>query len=376
MKKSYALCIAISCFLFAVENFAQLPFPYVDNLCYTERYVENVRVSSQLNTSTLTLRDKLRFSEKSFEKKHHEYMKTGKYPVHDIVVRQWTKTYPKWYRVADQIRLDESGVRAYFHTSNAYLPGGWSGSTYSTTEHGFYGTGERAGEGRFYHQNHSEQSFFAYNQQRSSVALYGYLEKHRFFYPTTDMLTSLTKQGYHVLQNAGLIQISSAEVRITWRITEKTIFREYFTNGVLVKSILTKYKFHTSFGQDLKVSETETTPDVLENGDCIEIVTEASFIDYSTACIDEIDLRSMKEATDSDQVNILPNPASDQILLILPDADEGSEISISSTAGQPMFRQNVRSRSVQVDVSGFPEGLYIVTVLQGAISFTSKFIKN
>jgi hypothetical protein len=358
------------------ENFSQSTFPYADNLCYTESFVEKIKVSNQINTSTLTLQDKLRFTEKTFLKEHHEYIKNGSNPVHDIKYRYWTKIFPKWYKVADIIRIDESGTRSYFITNNQYLPGGWSGHTYTTTQHGYYSTGERQGEERFYHQDHTTQSLTAYNLHKQSIEIFGYISKFRYFYPSAQILTKFSQQGFTVFQNTNHIQVSNSEVRITWRLTEKTMIREHLVNSTVVKTIITKYKYFETVGQDLKYKETEITPDILENGDCIEIVAETIFDDYNTNCTNEVAFRSSEKSVKMDEVRVIPNPASDIISFIIPTVDGVSKVSIISTTGQLMYSGVSIDSPSQIDVSLYPAGLYLVNVIQGTKSYTSKFVKQ
>jgi len=357
------------------KNLGQSTFPYVDNLCYIESFVEKIKVSTQINTSTLTLQDKLRFTEKTFVKEHHEYIKIGNYSVHDIKYLHWTKIFPKWYKVPDIIRIDESGTRSYFLTNNQYLPGGWSGHTYTTTQHGYYGTGERQGEERFYHQDHTTQSLTAYNLHKQSIEIFGYISKFRYFYPTAQILTKFTQQGFTVIQNTNIIQVSNSEVRITWRLSEKTIIRENLINSTVVKTIITKYKYFESVGQDLKYKETEIIPDILENGDCIEIVSETTFDGYNTNCTNEVAFRTSDNTVKNDDLRVIPNPASDIINIVVPKANDVSKISIISVSGQLMYSGNIDS-SNQIDVSIYPAGLYVINVIQGANSYTSKFVKQ
>ncbi len=357
------------------ENYGQNTFPYVDNLCYTESFVQKIKVSSQITISTLTLQDKLRFTEKSFVKEHHDYVNESNYPVHDITFKQWNKIFPKWYKVADLIRCDESGTRSYFSTNNVHLPGGWSGHTYSYQEHGYYGTGVRQGEERYYHQDHTTQSLAAYNQYKQSIDAFGYVSKFRYFYPTTQMLSAFTQQGFTVIQNANLIQVSNPEIRIKWRLSDKTIVKEFLVNNIAVKTITTKYKIFPLLGQDLKYEEIEITPDVLENGDCIETVMETTFAEYNTNCGNEAAFRSKAKTERNNIVVILPNPADDIITMMLPNAIEIAKISIISLSGQNMFSGSMESTN-QIDISQYPSGLYIVNVVQGGHSFTTKFVKQ
>ena len=359
-----------------VKNFSQSTFPYVDKLCYTESFVEKIKVSTQINTSTLTLQDKLRFTEKTFVKEHHEYLKPGNIPVHDIKYKQWTKIFPKWYKVADIIRIDETGTRSYFISDNQYLPGGWSGHTYTTTQHGFYGNGERQGEERFYHQDHTAQSLDAYNLHKRSIEIFGYLSKFVYFYPSAQILDMFTQQGFSVIQNTNFVQVSNSEVRVTWLPAEKTMIREDLENSTVVKTIITKYKYFETVGQDLKFKETEITPDVLENGDCIEVVAETTFDKYDTNCTNATTLRSSKKETQIQELKVVPNPVTDLMLILIPEEDLESTISIISTTGQLMFRGKSLGSTSQIDVSGYPVGLYLVNVIQGTKSYTTKFIKQ
>jgi hypothetical protein len=374
MKKFYTYIHLLFLSANTTIHFGQSTIPFVHQLCYTESYVEKIKVTTQLNTASLSLQDKLRFTEKTFLKDHTEYLKKGKYPVHEVKYRAWTKIFPKWYRVADIIRTDETGVRSYFTSDNQYLPGGWSGHTYSSTENGIYSTGDGPGEGRYYHENHTGLSATAYQLHKESVAVFGLLAKHRFFYPTPQMLTILSKQGFTVVSTKQLIQISSPEIRITWKLTEKCIVREYLRQQNVIKTIMTRYKFVESIGQELKWTETEISPDFLENGDCIEVIGETTFCNYSLDCAGQTDFRTNDNEGQYEQVKIFPNPARDLMTVILPENDEAWTISIRSSSGTLVYSGSALSM-LQIDVSQFASGLYMIIATQGTQTFSSKFIK-
>jgi hypothetical protein len=152
--------------------------------------------------------------------------------------------------------------------------------------------------------------------------------------------------------------------------------REHLVNSTVVKTIITKYKYFETVGQDLKYKETEITPDILENGDCIEIVAETTFDDYNTNCTNEVAFRSSEKSVKMDEVRVIPNPASDIISLIIPTVDGVSKVSIISTTGQLMYSGVSIDNSSQIDVSLYPAGLYLVNVIQGTKSYTSKFVKQ
>lgn len=374
MKNFYTIIQLVLFSASTTTHFGQMTFPFADQLCYSESYVEKVKVTTHLNTSALTLQDKLRFTEKSWQREHVEYIKKGGYPVHEVKYRAWSKIFPKWYRVPDLIRTDETGVRSYFTSDNQYIPGGWSGHTYASTENGFYGTGDGPGGRRFYHENHTTLSAVTYQQNKESVEIFGLLERHRFFYPTKQMLDILTKQGFTILSDKRLIQISSPEIRISWRLDEKCIVREFFRDHNVVKTITTRYKFFASTGQELKYTETEIIPDFLENGDCIELIAETTFSNYSQDCSLQTDIRTDEHVMQDSQVKIFPNPASDVLTLLLPASEEDWIISICTSSGTPVYSASAHSIH-QIDVSQFLSGVYIATVIQGTQTYTSKFIK-
>lgn len=365
----------ISCVLqiFANKNFAQNTFPFAENLCYTETFIEKIKVSTQINTTTLTIQDKLQFIEKSFVKEHHEYLTTDNTPVHDIRYKNWKNIFPKWYKTADLIRIDETGTRSFFFTDNQYLPGGWSGHTFSNRENGYYGTLREGQNERFYHQDHTELSRDAYMLHKHSIEMFGYLSKFRLFIPTHEMLGMFIQQGYQINQNTSFIQIWNSEIRITWYLTEKTIIREHFINNAIVKTIISKYKYFETVGQDLLHTETEITPDVLENGDCIELHAETTFDDYNTHCSNEAEIRMKEKLTPYGDIEVIPNPASDHIALRIPDSSGITNIIISNAEGKIMYNG---IHSDLIDISRFPTGVYIINVLQGQNNFTSKFVKQ
>lgn len=130
------------------------------------------------------------------------------------------------------------------------------------------------------------------------------------------------------------------------------------------------------FIESKKYKETEITPDVLENGDCIEIVAETTFDDYNTYCANGVAFRSSEKSVKMDEVRVIPNPASDIISLIIPEVDGVSKVSIISTTGQLMYSGVSIDSPSQIDLSLFPAGLYLVYVIQGIKSYTSKFVKQ
>ncbi len=77
-----------------------------------------------------------------------------------------------------------------------------------------------------------------------------------------------------------------------------------------------------------------------------------------------------------DQLKIYPNP-SNSTITILNDGNKLRTIIISSVDGKLILNKVINSNSEQIDVSGFRNGLYLVTVeTDDGKSIVSKFIKN
>ncbi|WP_309640879.1 T9SS type A sorting domain-containing protein [Flavobacterium sp.] len=81
-------------------------------------------------------------------------------------------------------------------------------------------------------------------------------------------------------------------------------------------------------------------------------------------------------AQGSDQLKIYPNP-SNSTITILNDSNKLRTIMISSVDGKLILLKTTNSHSEQIDVSGFRNGLYLVTVENDdGKSIVNKFIKN
>ena len=71
-------------------------------------------------------------------------------------------------------------------------------------------------------------------------------------------------------------------------------------------------------------------------------------------------------------VTVYPNPATDHITV---ENLSGGSISILNVDGQVMLQQNISNNKTTVDVSGLPEGVYMLKAVSSTASVTKKFIK-
>jgi hypothetical protein len=73
------------------------------------------------------------------------------------------------------------------------------------------------------------------------------------------------------------------------------------------------------------------------------------------------------------KLNVHPNPTKDKVNITLPSTDSNFEIVIFSSLGQKIFST---STSTIIDISGFTNGVYFLTLKQKDNIWTSKIIKN
>lgn len=76
------------------------------------------------------------------------------------------------------------------------------------------------------------------------------------------------------------------------------------------------------------------------------------------------------------EISILPNPASDFIIIQSPTSLIGSEVSIYNSLGQVVVSDKINGTSYKLDLKELASGLYIVEVRNETMSGNSKLIKN
>ncbi|MBS4059789.1 MAG: T9SS type A sorting domain-containing protein, partial [Bacteroidetes bacterium] len=77
------------------------------------------------------------------------------------------------------------------------------------------------------------------------------------------------------------------------------------------------------------------------------------------------------------QLHIYPNPSNEFVTIDLRETltTEGALFSIYNMQGQLIFRQNLSESKTTIDVSGFPDGIYIIKIYHSQNTSTSKIIK-
>ncbi|MBX2915597.1 MAG: T9SS type A sorting domain-containing protein [Cyclobacteriaceae bacterium] len=75
-------------------------------------------------------------------------------------------------------------------------------------------------------------------------------------------------------------------------------------------------------------------------------------------------------------VSVYPNPTTDRIQIDLPNDDQLRDVAILNLQGQPVSVQQTRNASLQLDVTSYAPGTYIVRVVSGKQQQVMRFIKK
>ena len=76
-----------------------------------------------------------------------------------------------------------------------------------------------------------------------------------------------------------------------------------------------------------------------------------------------------------DDIQIFPNPAKDQLNIIVPELD-GQQIIIVNIHGQQVYSSELTNQHTKVDISLFEKGLYFVQILSENQNLVRKVVKE
>ncbi|MBP7399961.1 MAG: T9SS type A sorting domain-containing protein [Chitinophagales bacterium] len=92
---------------------------------------------------------------------------------------------------------------------------------------------------------------------------------------------------------------------------------------------------------------------------------------------EELGVVDVKDIIAYGQIQLYPNPANDNILFTLPEIDNTIEITITDMQGKNVLSQTMQATSVmQLNISEFIQGFYLIHISGEKISYNGKFIKN
>ena len=98
------------------------------------------------------------------------------------------------------------------------------------------------------------------------------------------------------------------------------------------------------------------------------------FIDQVQQCLQVTDIQDVPE--DNSNIQIFPNPCTDQVTINLPTtSNETNILSILSASGKLVGQFKNNNSSVNLDLTSYPSGLYFIKVIQGDRYLVKKLIK-
>ncbi len=351
----------------------------VDNLCHTEQFSERIKVSPDVDLESLIITDKLKFKTKKYTKDIYEYLNDNDMPASDASIYDTENIFPKWYSYSTITRTDEQGIRSYYTNYSKYHKDGWVGSTVSESINGRYIEDPRTGE-RYLHNYHTERSKKAYYNWTERVTKYGYLYKYRFQYPTRKVLSSLTTKGFRLIESKNTITVSNDEYIFEWNNETKTYTKQIFEYGILVKTVKTSYAYHEKLAEHLISNVQTIKPGTFSNGDCYETISNINYNNYSIDCADtNLDARSAAPKQEALlALEIHPNPSHDYIKIQMPTADQAAKLQIYTMRGEILIEKKTTAGQKQttINISQFPQGMYMLKVIQASKQYSSSFIKQ
>ncbi len=353
-------------------------FPFVSELCYTKSMTVEIRVLENIDVTTLAFADKLKFTTKEQVQTHSETFDEDGDVVHDITTVSHTNMYPKWYTKSYLTRVDKTGVKSYYTTTNQYLPGGWVGGSYTTTSNGSYGS--KAGK-NYYFQNFSTKALHKYNTYNSVSTTKGYLVKYRFSVPSIEVIQYMESEGFTVTTTNDVITMVSTTRTLIWDTVNNVYIVQLIEGGEVVKTTSTYYTLVDVFGEYLISTEVVIVPSTFTTGDCYETVTTTTYEEYAQACSGQAKAAPISDSSvnlSSADLEIYPNPSGDNVTLSIPKYDASSTLLITDLTGGVILQRKIPAGHTQHDIStsSIASGMYIINVTQGDHIFTSKFVKQ
>lgn len=197
--------------LLGVINLLKAQDRLINNLCYEEDFTQKISVTSDIDLSTLSILDKLKFKQKKYVKEHHDYLNKNGNTTQDVHFVSHENMFPKWYKPPTTIRTDETGTKSYFTDNNKYLREGWSGGTRSKTEHGEYIQNVKTGE-RYLYLPHSKLANDYYGAKNIEMLENGALTKSAYRAPSITDIGNMRKSGVEVLQTKNLIKVENSTI--------------------------------------------------------------------------------------------------------------------------------------------------------------------
>ncbi|MFT6166653.1 MAG: dienelactone hydrolase [Vicingaceae bacterium] len=86
-------------------------------------------------------------------------------------------------------------------------------------------------------------------------------------------------------------------------------------------------------------------------------------------------ITSVQELHIDSEIKLYPNPASNQINLVITEEQEGGRLQIYNVLGKKLHEHLIKKDNIQIDVSHLPKGTYLILISKEGYRYSTKFIK-
>lgn len=352
-----------------------------ESVCYTKEHKESIRVTSELDISTLSFLDKLKFVEKEYIEVHETYINDEGYVAQDITTKSHMNMYPEWYAPPSRIRIDQEGIKTYVSNTHPLLPQNWEEDYLIDPFYGEYLTDAETGE-KYLFQAYTDIDLEHYQLMNSVMQSSGGVENLTYKIPDATQLNNFRQEGYSVIEENGTTTVKDDTKILIWKDGEKAVIVQVIEGDILQNTQKMYYEYVDEYDDYLITKMTTNTPSVFDNGDCYEMVTETIFSKYANSCESKDEKAKPQEQASlvlsQEDLAIHPNPASDMLNIVIPNSNQPSILTIVDISGSVLLQRTLNNKisNYEVKVNAFPSGMYMLKVQQGAQIYSSKFVKK
>ena len=354
--------------------------PIITNVSFTEKYSEQVHFVGDIDTANFTIVDIMEFKTAEYTKDHHYFRDENGNIAHNSKINSSNNLFPGWFQIPLYSSRKKDGCYSYYDQNHKYLPGGWGGAHSDSTVTGIYI--ENPQSGLLYHYiPHSTIAEEAYDQTNDLHNEYGVLFNLSFHLPDTEVLNEYASLGFSVDNNGNVISVNRSDLHITWDESNHTLTTQVKESGQIKKTNKYSFKLNDQFGLYLLENIIEVKPGQFSTGDCFERISETIYSGYEDLCDAGSNLNDEQVLSSRDRVDkikIYPNPALEEITINFPASPKSTRISIYDLNGQLILVRNAPARQDhhKLSISNLNPGMYLLKIKQGALNYSSKFVKK
>lgn len=356
--------------------------PYEENLCYMKDYASQIKVSKIFSPNQLTFAEKLKFKTKSSKTKVSKKLSSNDYSKIEEQLQN-TNIVPAYVDLPYKKITNKDATTSYYTIDYSKSSQGWIGGYFAknpkeSQTNALYTEDIRNGIGYRYVARSAEDRIWQSKYQKYQTS--GLLTKYVWVSPKNDIVNKYRSQGYNIVSNnEKSLVLANTTTTITW---DKSSYTQTVhindKNGALVSKVIKNYSFNDVYGVPLLNTMTMVEYLTFEYGDCYQEITSINYSEYSGNC-GELDFRHSlpDESNLNDELVIYPNPSSSTITIDVPQIEHGN-MTVRDMLGNTLYMKKLSGEEseVQINISQYPKGMYLLTIEGENQMYQSKFTKQ